>query len=132
MNTFRVRIDQLQPSAPYLSRARLDTILSNTAFILKPVAVKEYNGRLCIIEGHERLLALQTLGLSEVEVYLEDAPADPALWEICVELCERQGITSILDMEDRVVSLSGYLQLWIDRKREMRRQLQLKEGAASI
>ncbi|HNX77833.1 MAG TPA: ParB N-terminal domain-containing protein [Candidatus Rifleibacterium sp.] len=124
MNTFRVRIDQLQPSAPYLSRARLDTIMSNTAFILKPVAVKERHGRLCIIEGHERLLALQTLGLSEVEVYLDDSPPDPALLETCIELCEKQGIASILDMEDRLVSLSGYLQLWIERKREMRRELQ--------
>jgi len=123
MNTFRVRIDQLQPSSPYLSCARLDTIMRNTAFLLKPVAVRELNGRLCVIEGHERLLALQNLGSVEVDVYVDESDKDIDIRKQCVEMCMQQGIASIHDLEERLLSPSGYLQLWIERKREMQRQM---------
>ena len=122
MNTFRVRIDQLQPSQPYLSRARLENIMRNTAFILKPVGVRELNGRLCIIEGHERLLALQTLGSTEVDVYIDESDKDAEIWQKCVEICIHEGIASVQDLEDRLLTPSGYRQLWIERKKELSRK----------
>ncbi|NCB39901.1 MAG: hypothetical protein EOM80_14140 [Erysipelotrichia bacterium] len=117
MNTFRVRIDQIQPSQPYLSRARLDNITRNTAFILRPVPVRELNGRLCAIEGHERLVALHSMGASEVEVFIDNSDKDSGIWQQCVEICVKEGISSITDLEDRFLSPSGFRQLWIEKKR---------------
>lgn len=121
MNTFRVHIDQLQPSQPYLSRARLDIIMRNTAFLLKPVAVRELNGRLCAIEGHERLFALQTLGSVEADVYIDESGKDAKIWQKCVEITISMGVATIQDLEDRMLTPSGYRQLWIERKRELER-----------
>ena len=125
MNTFRVRIDQLQPSQPFLSRVRLENIMRNTAFLLRPVGVRELNGRLCIIEGHERLMALHNLGSQEVEVYIDDSDRDAKIWKECVEIAISNGIATIIDLEDRFLSPSGFRQLWIERKKE------LKQKAAS-
>jgi len=122
MNTFRVRIDQLQPSQPYLSKARLENILRNTAFLLYPVAVRELNGRLCAIDGHERLMALHSLGRTEVEVYLDDSERDGKIWQKCVEICMSEGISSILDLENRFVTPSGFRQLWIEKKRQLAKE----------
>ncbi len=122
MNTFRVRIDQLQPSQPFLSRVRLENIMRNTAFLLRPVGVRELNGRLCVIEGHERLMALHNLGSQEVEVYIDQSERDATIWQECVEICMKCGVASILDLEDRFLSPSGFRQLWIERKRELKRK----------
>ena len=130
MNTFRIAIDQMQPSVLYLSRARLDIVMRNTAFIVRPVPVREIHGRLCIVEVHERLLALQMLGAAEAEVYVDEAQTDYKIWEHCVVLCESQGISSINDLEDRIIGLSGYRQLWIERRRELHHQLRINEQAA--
>lgn len=124
MNTFRVRIDQLQPSQPYLSKARLENIMRNTAFLLRPVAVRELNGRLCAIDGHERLMALHNLGRAEVDVYIDDSERDGKIWKKCVEICMKEGISSILDLENRFVSPSGFRQLWIEKKRELKKEVE--------
>ena len=122
MNTFRVRIDQLQPSQPFLSRARLENIMRNTAFLLRPIGVRELNGRLCVIEGHERLMALHNLGSQEVEVYIDESEKDAKIWKECVEICIKRGIATITDLEDHFLSPSGFRQLWIEIKRELRQK----------
>ena len=128
MNTFRIAIEQLQPSVLYLSRARLDIVMGNTAFIVRPVPVKEVHGRLCIVEGHERLLALLTLGAAEAEVYVDESRACDKALEQCVAWCENHGISSINDLEDRIIGLSGYRQLWIERRRALQRLLRVEAG----
>lgn len=122
MNSFRVRIDQLQPSQPFLSRVRLENIMRNTAFLLRPVGVRELNGRLCVIEGHERLMALHNLGTQEVEVYIDDSERDAKIWKECVEICITNGIATITDLEDRFLSPSGFRQLWLERKKELKQK----------
>lgn len=114
---FRVRIDQLQPSQPYLSRARLDNILRNTGFILRPVGVRELKGRYCVIEGHERCFALNSLGYNEVEVFIDTSAKDENIWQDCVKITIEEGVAAIADLGNRILSPALFKQNWVMRKK---------------
>ncbi len=126
--TFKIRIDQLQPTQPYLSQARLDNILRNTDFILKPVAVIEIKGRYCIIEGHERCYALVSAGKRDVEAYIETSAKDFPIIEKCVELTIDSGVACISDFSNRILSPSMFRQLWVQRKKEMKEKFAAKHA----
>lgn len=118
--TFKIRIDQLQPTQPYLSQARLDNILRNTDFILRPVGVREINGRYCIIEGHERCYALTSIGKREVEVFQDNSSADPRVIEKCLELTIDSGVACVSDFATRILPANMFRQFWIQRKKEIK------------
>lgn len=116
---FKVRIDQLQPSQPCLSKARLDNILRNTAFILRPIGVRELKGKYCIIEGHERCYALNALGHTEVEVFIDDSKKDENIWHDCVRLAIEDGVANITDLEEKILPPNIFKQYWVMRKKKM-------------
>lgn len=122
--TFFVRLDQLQPSQPFLSQARLDNILRNTAFILRPVHVRELFGRYCLIEGHERCFALLSAGHSNVEAYVESNDAEFALFKKCVEITIDSGVATVGDFSERILPPAQFRQLWVQRKKELKQQFQ--------
>lgn len=120
--TFNIRLDQLQPSQPFLSRARLDNIMRNTGFILRPVHVREMNGRYCIIEGHERCFALLGAGHSTVEAYVESNDSELALFKKCVEITVDSGVATVGDFSERILPPAQFRQLWVQRKKELKQQ----------
>ena len=67
-------------------------------------------------------MALHSLGRTEVEVYLDDSERDGKIWQKCVEICMSEGISSILDLENRFVTPSGFRQLWIEKKRQLAKE----------
>lgn len=116
---FKINIDQLQPSQPFLSQGRLDNIARNTDFLLRPVAVRELNGRYCIIEGHERCYALVSLGYKEVEAYIDDSENDRYVWQECVKLTTEAGIANVMDLENSVLPIALFREKWVQRKRKL-------------
>ena len=74
-------------------------------------------------DGHTRAFAAYLHGLSEIQVVWDEDDLDWEAYRICVEWCRREGIRSIADLRDRVVSPQQYQLLWLDRCHEMHQQL---------
>lgn len=117
---FPVRIDQLQPSQPWLSQSRLKNIAGHIDFLKRPVPVRMLNGRLCIVEGHERCFALASSGIHKVDAYLDTKKniSDIAFQKMVKISCD-EGISSINDMEERFLSPVEFRHLWLEKKRKV-------------
>jgi hypothetical protein len=92
---------------------------------LKPIPVKKLGKHVIFVDRHTRAFAAFLHGLSEVRVLWEDDELDWEAYEICVEWCKEEGIYTIADLKDRVVSAEEYEVLWLKRCKEM------QEGLAS-
>ncbi|MEW6713178.1 MAG: hypothetical protein AB1403_25380 [Candidatus Riflebacteria bacterium] len=127
--TFSVRIDQLQPSQTYISQARLDNISRHVQFLSRPVPVRKINGRLCIVEGHERCFALHSMGETNVQAYLDSKPSpEESCFKQMVKYAADSGIASIADFEDRILNPAEFRVLWLAKKKDFLCQ----ENAAAV
>lgn len=120
LDTFSVRIDQLQPSQTYISQARLNNISRHVQFLSRPVPVRLIDGRLCVVEGHERCFALFSLGEKNVSVYIDDreSPSDEAFKKM-VKFTEDNGVASIQDFDQRILQPADFRVLWLEKKKEL-------------
>jgi len=133
MDRFRLPIDQIQLSQIYISSAKLAEVM--TAFEsgkedeLEPIPIKELDGDMVSTDGHTRLLAWYLNGHREVECEWEDVEMDWDAYRICVQWCQEEGIQSIADLKDRILSPEDYQVLWLDRCRIMQDELTTKRNA---
>ncbi len=116
----KTRIDQLQPSQPYLSQGRLNNISRHTDFLNRPVPVRLVQGRLCIVEGHERCFALASTGITEVETYIDTctSPTEAEFQDLVNYTCDK-GVSSIHDLEDHVLSPAEFRHVWLEKKKNI-------------
>ena len=119
--TFRLRLDQVQPSQLYINRGKLGAV--QAAARLEAVPVKELNGRIVFTDGHTRAFAAHLAGRREIEVYWEDEELDWEAYQICVDWCLAEGIHSIADLTGRVIDPRQYDILWLERCRHMQESL---------
>ncbi len=119
MDTFSVRIDQLQPSQTFISQARLSNISRHVQFLSRPVPVRLIDGRLCVVEGHERCFALYSLGEKNVSVFIDDRekPSEE-IFKRMVKFTEDSGVASIQDFEERILQPVDFRALWLEKKKE--------------
>jgi hypothetical protein len=66
---------------------------------------------------------------SEIPVYWEDEELGWDEYEVCVRWCKEEGINTISDLKNRVVSHKYYQVLWLDRCRKMQQELEAKRKA---
>jgi len=128
--TFQMKLDSIQPSQLYISSRKLDSIMkslerSKLVFV-EPIPIKKLGNQVIFVDGHTRALAAFLLGLSEVPVYWEDEELDWEEYEICVEWCKEEGIHTISDLKNRIVSHKDYQVLWLDKCRKMQQDLEAK------
>lgn len=120
-------LHELQPSQLYVSSAKLVAVLTRwpdrDPETLEPVPVKRYGNRLVATDGHTRALAAYRAGLEAIPVVPDGDDLDDEAYEICVGWCLEAGIESVADLDDRVVDPETYERLWLDRCREMHRDL---------
>lgn len=125
---FRLRLDQIQLSQLYISSAKLSEVMkvfeSGTENELEPIPIKELDGDMVSTDGHTRLLAWYLNGHREVECEWEDVEMDWDAYRICVQWCRAEGIQSIVDLKERILSPKDYQVLWLDRCRIMQDELQ--------
>jgi len=131
--TFQMKLDSIQPSQLYISSEKLDSIMkslerSRRVFV-EPIPIKKLGNQVIFVDGHTRALAAFLLGLSEVPVYWEDEELDWEEYEICVEWCKEEGIYTISDLKNRIVSHKDYQVLWLDKCRKMQQDLEAKRKA---
>jgi len=130
--TFRLGIDQIQLSQLYISSAKLASVLrffeEGRQDILEPIPIKEIDGKLVATDGHTRLLAWSPNGYEEVECEWEDTEMDWEEYRICMQWCREEGIQTVADLKNRIISPEDYEMLWLGRCRAMQQQLEMKRA----
>ncbi len=133
MDRFRLPIDKIQLSQLYISSSKLAEVMkafeSGNENELELIPIKDLDGNMVSTDGHTRLLAWYLHGYKEVECEWEDVEMDWDAYRICVQWCREEGIQSIADLNDRILSPADYQILWLDRCRIMQDELTTKQNA---
>ena len=135
-STFQKKLDSIQPSQLYISSEKLDSVMrsleQSKPVLVEPIPIKKLGNQVLFVDGHTRAFAAFLLGLSEIPVYWEDEDLDWEEYEICVGWCKEEGIHTISDLKNRVVSPSDYQILWLDRCAKMHRDLEEKRKLTNL
>jgi NAD-dependent dihydropyrimidine dehydrogenase PreA subunit len=86
--------------------------------------VKKLGDQIIFTDGHTRAFAAFLCGLSEVRVFWDEDELDWEAYEICVEWCKEEGIHTIADLKNRVVTQREYEKLWLKRCEKMQQDLE--------
>lgn len=120
-------ITKLQPSQIYINREKLVVLQNEIDFSdpanMPPIPIKELDGRWVMTDGHTRVLAAYLAGNSKVPVVVDEDELDWEAYRICVGWCQAEGIDSVADLQDRVVSAERYKEVWLDRCLQMQNRL---------
>ena len=134
--TFRLRIEQIQLSHLYISSAKLASVMrffeEGKQDVLEPIPIKEIDGLLVATDGHTRLLAWFLNDYEEVECEWEDTEMDWEEYRICVQWCREEGIQTVADLKNRIISPEDYEVLWLDRCRVMQQALETSRSRNSM
>lgn len=138
--TFTVILLELQPSQLYISSEKLAEMLRTVDFstpdALDPLPIKRLGTKTILTDGHTRAFAAFRSGLSQARAFWDTDELDWEAYQICVDWCIQEGISSIADLADRVVSPQEYDELWHKRCDAMHRMLEDKrrigQGPAPI
>jgi hypothetical protein len=127
-----MKLDSIQPSQLYINSEKLRYVtrqLQSKPVFIKPIPVKKLEDQIVFVDGHTRALAALLLGLSEIPVYWEDEELDWDEYKVCVGWCKEEGIHSISDLKNRIVSHKDYKVLWLDRCKKMQQDLEAEKKA---
>ena len=125
--TFMKKLNEIQPSQLYICSGKLSEIIKTfdcaNPGSIEPIPIKKLVNEVVFVDGHTRAFAAFLCGFSEVPVYWEDEELDWDAYEICVGWCKEDGIRTIADLKNRVVSQEDYETLWYARCEEMQQNL---------
>lgn len=129
--TFMMPLTALQPSQLYINQEKLEAVRSRIDFsdieMIPPIPVQSLDGRLVMTDGHTRAFAAHLAGLKMVPITYEQDDLDWEAYRICVGWCRDAGITTIAELQNRVVDPGDYQILWLDRCKKMQEGLARKE-----
>jgi len=127
-----MKLDKIQPSQLYISKDKLASVMKNFEALepkqMEPIPVKKLGEDIIFTDGHTRAFAAYLRGFSDVMVCWEDEKLDWDEYEICVKWCKDEGIRTVADLKNRVVSWSKYTVLWLQRCKKMQKKLRSKKG----
>ena len=128
IDTFRIKLLDIQPSQLFISEAKLSKVREwlNEDHIegYDPIPVKKLNGKVVFTDGHTRAYALHQLGVESLHVYWDNDNLDWEAYQICVAWCVEEGITNISNLLHRVVENNLYEELWLSRCKAMHSELE--------
>lgn len=129
--TFMMKSNQIQPSQLYISSQKLSEVMKtfnrDLPESITRVPIKRLGNEIILLDGHTRAFAAFLHNLSKVPVYWEDEELDWDAYEVCVKWCKKEGIRTIADLKDRVVSQKDYERLWYRRCGKMQQDLENKK-----
>ncbi len=111
----KIQIDQLQPTQIYLSDLVVSKVSLSMADLSAPVKVADYKGRYILLTGHARCFILLALGISEIEIEVVEKEFPLEAYELCADEAIKAGVTTINDLEDKIVSGDDFKRLWVER-----------------
>ena len=118
---FKLYLHEIQPSQLYISQAKLDAVINGRNLgnltMYEPIPIKEINGEMVSTDGHTRGVAWLLEGYEEVDVEWETVEMDWDEYAVYVQWCKTEGIYSIEDLKDRIISHEDYEVLWYERCR---------------
>jgi len=127
--TFFMKLDEIQPSQLYISSDKLRNVMKDfpsKQASIEPIPIKKLRDQIIFVDGHTRAFAAFQCGFSTVPVYWEYEELDWEAYEICVEWCKEEGIYTIADLKNRIVSHQQYEKLWYGRCAKMQKKLEDK------
>ena len=128
-DVFKMQLRDIQPSQLYISSEKLVSVMAaGHDKPLEPVPIKRLSGRVIYTDGHTRALVAHLTGCSEISVYWDKDELDWEAYQICMDWCVSEGITSISDLKDRVIPPEEYQILWLDRCRVMHDKLRVNSS----
>jgi hypothetical protein len=116
-------LSDIQPSQLYLNSEKLVKVLNTFAPNSIALPVIELNGEFVFTDGHTRAFAEHLNGTIEIEVYTDKEDINLESYQICVDWCKKEGITSISHLKKRIVSPADYKILWLEKCKLMHTQL---------
>jgi hypothetical protein len=128
--------DRLQPSQLYICRKKLAHILrqfdpANPA-VLPPIPVIRLDNRIVMTDGHTRAYAAMLSGWDEVPVHWDEDELDLEAYQICVEWCLEENITSARCLLGRLIDEEAYQVKWLDRCQKMQEDLEEKRSRQQL
>lgn len=131
-----MKLDQIQPSQLFVSSEKLSNILRDydrlKPELLEPLPVTKLGDEVILTDCHTLALAAFLRGISEVRVYWDKEELDRDGYKICVDWCKKEGVHSVADLKDRVVSAKEFDLLWVKRCKEMVRDLEAQQANVSF
>lgn len=109
----------------------MDRFSPPTPELLEPVPVKAFDNCVIFTDGHTRAFAAFLHGLTEIRVFWDEDALDWEAYRICVEWCQAEGIFTIADLKDKIISPEDYEVLWHQRCWEMQQALEVKRRLAA-
>jgi hypothetical protein len=125
-----MNLKSIQPSQLYISESKLESVRSwfspSQIKSYEPLPIKELDGVVFFTDGHTRALAAYISGIKVTKVYWDEDELDWDVYRECIKWCIDEGITSIEDLSDRIITHDEYKKLWLDRCQEMQDKLLAK------
>jgi len=127
-----MKLDKIQPSQLFISSEKLSEVMKtfdpDKHASMEPIPIKRLGNDIIFVDGHTRAFAAFLHDFSDVPVYWENEELDWDAYEICIKWCKEEGIRTIADLENRVVSQDKYEILWYKRCEEMQKDLETKRS----
>ena len=106
------RLDQIQPSQLFINSKKLSQVMADSNGLavdsIEPIPIKKLGNEVVFTDGHTRATAAYLCGITEVPVYWDEDELDWNAYSICVKWCKEEGIYTIGDLRDRVISSEEY------------------------
>lgn len=115
MKEIYLSFDELRPSQIVVSEKKLTNAtehINSIGSAYKPLPVRKHNDKYVLTDGHARALALYIKGDDKVKVVIDEESIDERFYNKCLELCEKQELTSISKLKDKVVDHDVYMAIW--------------------
>lgn len=126
------RLDQIQPSQLFINSKKLSQVMADSNGLavdsIEPIPIKKLGNEVVFTDGHTRATAAYLCGITEVPVYWDEDELDWDAYSICVKWCKEEGIYTIGDLRDRVISSQEYEVLWLKRCKAMHQHLAKKRS----
>lgn len=117
--TFTMKLDAIQPSQLYINAAKLATVRMHLdpfrPSSYRAVPVKQLGEEVIYTDGHTRAFTVYVKGGNHVKAYWEHETLNWRMYRVCVAWCKEVGITTIGDLEGRVISPAKFEKRWIQR-----------------
>lgn len=130
--TFMMKLNEIQPSQLYISSEKLSEVMKTfdpaRPESIEPIPIKELGNKIVFVDGHTRAFAAFLHNVPEIPVYWENDELDWDAYEICVKWCKKEGIHTIADLKNKIVSQKDYEILWYRRCEEMQKDLEKRKS----
>ena len=123
-NSFLIDLLSIQPSQLYINKKKLAKILEEERERVIPI--KQLNNKIIFTDGHTRAYAAYIQGKKQITVEWDDEELDWEAYQICVDWCIAEKITTITDLVDKIIEDEEYQILWLERCRVMQKELKEK------